>query len=105
MKILGFKPKRIREWLAVIRAADMQPSYAKMLWMFLCGLPGLSRARFRRRMRTCLRCAVYDEKLRRCFMIHEGKNYGCGCATLPLTLFSNKPCWARERLGKDFGWD
>jgi len=54
---------------------------------------------WRRRMRICQKCWVYDKEYRACRL---GK-MGCGCYVPYMALVKDE-CWIREKYGLAFGW-
>ena len=98
VKKTGFKPGRIREWLQAVRNAGRAKGWlqtgclvAIAAWGALRDKPAGSRL-FRARMRACMRCPLYNPKLRICL------NYGLGCACyLPAkAAFLQSVCWRAE---------
>ena len=67
----------------------------------------VERKEWRRRLRVCRKCPVYDFGLKRC-RPWSGSKLGCGCF-VPFLAKLKEPyrggCWADENLpGEDFGW-
>lgn len=54
---------------------------------------------WRRRMKVCFKCPIYDARYRRCRL----GDMGCGCY-VPFMALVKKECWMREKYGKAFGW-
>ena len=114
VKILGFKPARFRQWLAVVQEEGRQITPSERLALALTlfkaalRLGGVPRSRWRYRLRTCWRCPIYDRSMKRC-RPQTAHPLGCGCYTPFLSLVP-KPyplpgCWATQdpRL-KHLGW-
>lgn len=90
-------------WLAALRAARKPVPWWSMLKTLLRG----KRARpelWRARMRTCMRCPVYDQSLHRCANRIGFVELGCECSMPIKALFEKATCWAREQ-GFPYGWN
>lgn len=59
----------------------------------------VGRAEWFRRMRVCMKCPVYNARLRSC----RTGGMGCGCY-VPFSNLVKKNCWGREKYGEWFGW-
>lgn len=98
-----FNTKRIREWVEVIKVTKPSP---KRLFRMLCQAfkvikNPIESAEWKRRMRTCYECPVFDPQLKRCRP--WGTDMGCGCYT-PYSNMQGNQCWGRNNLGERFGW-
>lgn len=94
-----------REWRAVLEAEAKEGQKVSFWKMVRARLSGkASRQLWRRRMRVCVRCPIYNRKLRQC----RRDKLGCGCYTL-FTATAWRPyakgCWGRTFIGAPFGWD
>lgn len=108
MKIIGFKPQRFREWKIVLdeelKRASLFELLTHMALVAFKGLPHLGRNRrlWRDKMRTCLKCPIFDPSLHRCGP--GGSPLGCRCYTPFLALFKTT-CYADEHLPEEhIGW-
>jgi hypothetical protein len=115
--IFGFKPARFSEWRQVLKLERKSTPLWKLLlemtWVALKGLPHWreNRRRWRMRMRTCLRCPIYNPELHQCRpAVPPGidpkrfENIGCGCVVWASALFLPF-CWADEHLPEsNIGW-
>jgi hypothetical protein len=64
--------------------------------------PGM-RATWRKKMKVCLKCPIYDPELRRC-RPYDGSGLGCGCYVPYMALFQGE-CWADEEIPEEgLGW-
>src|SRR6266542_287667 len=95
--IFGLKNSRLLEWWAVVLEEDalITPrSWIKMAVGTVHALVSgrLQGQRFRRRVRICAKCPIYDRTMRRCRV--PGTDYGCGCYA-PYLAQGKGPCWAR----------
>ena len=58
---------------------------------------------WRRKMRICRHCIVYDKTMRRC-RPYTGADIGCGCY-VPFMAKVKKHCWATENVPDEgIGW-
>ena len=57
---------------------------------------------WKRRYRICLKCPIYDAKLKRC-RPYDGSDEGCGCY-VPFSNLVYETCWGRLNYGKKIGW-
>lgn len=112
LRILGLKPSRLVEWAAVMRREHGQLTPGKVVKMVRyavsasLGLAPVVRGKhYRRRMRTCYSCPIYDAQLRRC-RPYDGHDLGCGCY-VPYKARQPGPCWGKEKLpeSSEIGWD
>lgn len=97
--------RHIREWRAVLKEENRRGSWRGMLKAILSG--GVTLRAWRRRMRVCLKCPVFDGELRRC-RSYWPREAGCGCYTVWLAKTRRpyaKGCWGRTFVGDDFGWE
>lgn len=97
--------KRIAEWRAVMARKDVRVSVLSLGRAMLSGPvpPDV----WRDRVRTCLRCPVYDRELKACFKeLEDGRRTGCGCYT-PFKNFTANPygdgCWGHS-IAVYVGW-
>jgi hypothetical protein len=95
--------KRIGEWIAVLR--ETKPPLRKVLGMLVKAIHiwknPIGRLEWRRRMKACYECPVFDPQLKRCRPINT--DIGCGCYT-PYSNMKGNSCWGRKNLGNKFGW-
>ena len=104
------KLKRISEWLEVVREEGRAVGYFSVVVAVLrgaCGVGGVSRRVWVRRMRVCRRCPLYDVGMRRC-RPWTGSRLGCGCY-VPFLGLARRPyrggCWGKTYLpGEGIGW-
>ncbi len=106
LKVLGFKLSRFRQWKEVLdeerRSASLWSLLAGMLWTLARGR-FVGRKEWRRRMRVCPTCPIFDRSLRRC-RPYTGSPLGCGCVTWLLAMFA-KDCYADQVLPDEkIGW-
>lgn len=105
-RILRIELRHFRKWRAVLRE---EAKTAKVLPMLRALLTGRTSLRvWRRRVRTCRGCPIYDRELRRCRgPVFNGVASGCGCY-VPYLALTKRPypagCWGRAALGGSFGW-
>lgn len=92
--------KRLAEWRTVLAQKGVKVSPLALLHAVLSG-PVPSDV-WRTRIRTCLRCPVYNAELKACYAaLSDGRTTGCGCYT-PFKALTAAPyskdggCWARE---------
>lgn len=97
--------RRLREWYEVLR---LEGERGRLPWwkMVRAVWSGpVPRAVWRRRMRTCLRCPLYNPAYRSCRPVSH-PHLGCGCY-VPFTALSAAPydagCWGRG-MAEDVGW-
>jgi hypothetical protein len=112
VKLLRFLWGRRIEYLTVM-AHEFAPGWATWvaMWNQAWGLVRsrrITRRRWRERVKTCLRCPIYDVSLKRC-RPYDGHGYGCGCWVPGVALLERpypKGCWGKEHLGQHgIGWD
>jgi hypothetical protein len=110
MRILGFKPQRFAEWRAAIIAEGRQLTWRgriELVWHMATaslGLGGVARKEWRRRMRVCAKCPVYNRETKQCRPSKESV-IGCGCFMPLKSLSSKSTCWARDTVPHmNFGW-
>lgn len=107
--------RHLREWQEVVaweRQHGENPSKLAMLRNVARGL--VSHRRWRRRVKICLRCPIYDPQRRACRNRTRTANLGCGCY-VPFLAKLNTPytsadgkrkgCWGRAVVGGTFGWE
>jgi hypothetical protein len=105
----GMRSGRAVEWLGLVWVEMSAVGWwarVKMVWVmgrvFVTGRRR-SRAEWRRRMRVCARCDLFDRGRHRC-RPWDGSVLGCGCWT-PITGLYEDHCWGWENLrGKGVGW-
>lgn len=109
MLILGFKPKRFAQWRETVRAEGRRLTWWGKLvlaWHMVRSALGLGRVKrkeWRRRMRVCAKCPVYDRVNKRC-RPYPGSEAGCGCSVFLIAL-TEKHCWATENAPEEkWGW-
>lgn len=111
MRILGFKHLRYRQWLVVVRREGKRHSLVDFIRMvLLMGWRalhvGVNRPDYRRRIKACHKCDLFDPELKRC-RPYDGSKLGCGCFC-PFVALVRKPypkgCWGRQFIADDFGW-
>lgn len=110
MKILftNLKAARLREWALVLRIEGRtQSKWSLMTHLISALLKGriVNGKTWRKRVRTCHRCPVYDSVLKRCRPKNDSP-LGCGCYVPFLALLS-PGCWGCENLRHKipgFGW-
>jgi hypothetical protein len=105
----------LREWRAVVRREAVTLSWrdkARLAWTLIKAaleIGGVSDCERRLRMKSCLRCPVYDPVLRRCGP-YDGAPTGCKCFVPYLSLirqpYSKPGCWAKQQDGpiSNHGW-
>ena len=59
----------------------------------------VDKAEWRRRIKVCFHCPIYDARYRKCRM----GRMGCGCY-VPFMALVKEECWMREKYGVAFGW-
>lgn len=101
--VTGLNWTRIAEWRAAVASEAKTLGWwavAASLMVGALGLGGVTRARWRRRMRACRRCPVYDRKARKCRV--PGRQLGCGCWMPAKALVGDRQraCW-RISVGDD----
>lgn len=109
-RVMGLKLGRIEEWWEVVKAEsegyrvmERVRMVMRMVMELRKGVVG--REEWRRRMKICGKCVIYDGRLRRC---RRGR-YGCGCWVVGKGMVKGK-CWGKEsgiidpRDGKEVGW-
>ncbi len=111
MRLLGFKPARFREWWHLVTAESARLSLSDRARLWLKMLRGIRhwsvpRTRWRRRIRTCQRCPIYDPARHACRPFPASKA-GCGCY-VPFIAKVNRPypkgCWADQFAPAIGGW-
>lgn len=98
--------KRAREWVGVmvgprVRFRDWWKIVRGMSHLLLSG--SVRRVEWRRRMRTCYLCPVFNPEKKICRPFAESE-MGCGCYTPYSNLVNNGKCWGRGAFGENFGW-
>ena len=97
VRILGLKPSRLIEWLAVVEEELTEIGFREV-WHMVRGalFPKVSKRDWFRRQAACYRCPVFDKTLKRCRPF-TGAPVGCGCYT-PYRLMSPEPCLRESGL-------
>lgn len=103
---MGLKVKRVDQWLEVLEEESHQMDRRAWWNMMLAGarvalVHPVPDFEFRRRMRICRACPVYDREMKRC-RPYTGSPDGCGCY-VPFKALDNRPCPARL-LNPRLGW-
>jgi hypothetical protein len=104
----GLRNARAREWagLVVLEMAGVSWwARARMLGVMVgVWWAGERRpsAEWRRRMRVCAGCDLFDVTRHRC-RPWDGSGLGCGCWT-PITGLYEDHCWGWENVDEGFGW-
>lgn len=108
MRLLGFKLKRYREWAQLVRREGrplgwtQRAKLARRLILAGLGLGNhVSRKTWRRRMRICHSCVLFDKSLHRC-RPYDGSEFGCGCSTWLVGLMKapyQDGCWGMPAVG------
>lgn len=91
LRILGLKPERLREWLAVVDE-EFKVIGFREVWHMIRGacFRKVDKRVWFKRQRACYSCPVFDKTLKRC-RPYTGAAIGCGCYT-PYRLMSPDPC-------------
>lgn len=97
--------KRIAEWRAVMARKEIKVS-ARVLFHALLSGP-VPPDVWRDRIRTCLRCELYNAELKACHrQLQDGRIVGCGCY-VPFKAFTANPygdgCWGHS-IAVYVGW-
>ena len=104
--LTGLKASRVDQWLEVLEEESRTMTARTWYHLFVAGLTVAVRhpvqsAEFKRRIRICSRCPVYDKEMKRC-RPYTGSPDGCGCY-VPFKALDSRPCWIRE-LDPHRGW-
>ncbi len=106
-RVMGLKWARVGQWLEVVEAegrAAGWPRTAASLLGGVLGLGGVSKARWRSRIRRCMACPVYDRPRKAC-RPYAGSPLGCGCFMPFKALVKDRACWVRQvKPGIDIGF-
>jgi hypothetical protein len=91
LRILGLRPTRLVEWLAVVEEELKEIGFHE-IWDMIRGaiFRKVDKRVWRQRQAACYRCPVFDKTLKRC-RPYTGAPVGCGCYT-PYRLMSPDPC-------------
>ena len=112
---MGLRLERFRQWWEVIQEGSrgvgvagwvrMVVGMVKVAWRGRSVVRrGCVMAEWRRKMRVCRVCPVFDRTLRRCGP-WSGAPTGCGCWVPLLALFDGR-CWADEHVPEEgIGWE
>lgn len=104
--LFGLKWARFKEWREVLEEEGRTMTWRS--WLHMAGeavaalIWPVNRSLYRHRIRTCMKCPLYDRGLRRC-RPYTGSEAGCGCF-VPYRAQTPSPCWWRER-DPTKGWD
>ena len=108
MGIFGLKSERFWDWEETIEDEVGGVCWRDRLNILLSilkvagkALPGPRKGtvgpkEWRRRMKCCWNCPVYDRKLQRC-RPYKGSVLGCGCY-MPYAALLKEKCWADENI-------
>lgn len=114
---MGFKTSRLDDWKSTMDREGRSLSLLGIasLWfkvlLSATRTGGVTRKEWRRRMRICRACPLFDPSLRRCRPF-DGSKLGCGCF-VPFMALTKTPyrsetrsgCWGRVFLNQhDVGW-
>ena len=101
--------RRLREWLVALREEKRTAGRLPWLTMVQAIASGtVPRSVWRRRIRTCRTCPLFNAKFRTCRGLpKEIEHMGCGCY-IPFEALAAEPyeggCWGRAAIGEHFGW-
>jgi len=100
------KLARIDQWRATLLRERKTASLFAMLAALASG--PVSAVAWRRRMKTCSKCLIYDRERKVCRSpLPAYKHLGCGCY-VPFLALTRRPyakgCWGRTVVGGPFGW-
>jgi len=102
MKILGLKPVRFREWWAIVKLEGGTNGLLPLLKMLHKGfMLGVGRKTWRTRLRTCIKCPIYNANLRQCRPLWNDE-MGCGCY-VPFLAMTRGECWGKTNT-ENLGW-
>jgi hypothetical protein len=99
---------RIREWANVVRADVSTIPMRDIIRLSLAMAKAVVHRRsvgsveWRRRMRKCHRCLLYDSDLKRCHIFDpdKGETLGCACY-MPYKALCSHHGWATEALSSE----
>jgi hypothetical protein len=106
-----FSRRRLQEWRAALADEGERGSVAA-LWLHIlyvgaCGIWRIRQRRrgWRRKMRTCLTCPLFDRYSKVCRPPLRPE-LGCGCYTPYMALFEDQ-CWGDTHLhpSDNIGWE
>lgn len=108
LRIFGFRVSRYVDWYMLVRLSGREVGWLVLLsgvvLKLLRGGVGVGVVEFRRRVRVCGKCPVYDGELKRCGNL---PGLGCGCYVPFLAVAVVRPyasgCWGDE-VGMGHGW-
>lgn len=106
--LTGFKPSRIREWRTAVQNEARAIGWrvlAGELAKGALGLGGVSKSRWRARIRACRACPVHDRKTKQCLTIVDGERLGCGCYMPVKAMVRKNACWLRALGDQSHGFD
>jgi hypothetical protein len=97
--------KLFKLWSIAMRREGLSPvRHALPLAVHaLRSLPFVTPERWRRRMRACSRCPIYNRETKQC-RSDVPVRLGCGCSCPVKFLFAGETCWAREQGIYGLGW-
>jgi len=108
-RILGFKIKRYRQWLNVLKEESASLTIGDWWGLVVLALKGIYHKRekgvgFSSKLRKCQKCVLYDASKKKC-RPYEGSDLGCGCY-MPFKIALGGGCWADENEIKEesVGW-
>lgn len=102
LTFFGLKPSRYTQWLRVVRDEGRKIGLRGLIVAFVASARGgrVDRSVYRRRLRECAECPVYDVSRRAC----RNGTLGCGCYMPIKAAFKGNQCWGRGILpGGPFG--
>lgn len=101
--------QRYREWAEVLKEERQTMTFRQKISMVIdlvtksVSVFGKTDHMWRRKMRICRNCIIYDRTMRRC-RPYTGSDVGCGCY-VPFMAKVKKHCWATENVPKEgIGW-
>jgi len=107
MNLLSFKMSRWRDWVRIVYSESGRVGVVKVIWSMAVALvrrKRIPKAEWRRRLRVCNQCLIYNHQKKQCLReIEDSKFLGCGCYT-PFKAMVESRCWGRRNIGEDFGW-
>lgn len=116
MKLFRLKRSRFWDWERTVEdelgrvgwldSTRLLLSMARVLVWGVWGRESLpvKQARFRQRMKCCMKCPIYERNSRVC-RPYPGSVLGCGCY-MPYAAQLKKRCWADENMpDENIGWE
>ena len=95
--------RRIREWIVAVLRATQEDGRIATFVNILKHVPRakkIERRLWRRRVKVCLRCPIYNRKYKTC----DRDGMGCMCYTPLNALLLQDPCWGYEEFDGELGW-